>query len=443
MEMDAYIPEGPSSEWLSGPVTVELIRGIRQFLTSQGTFEFPCLSTGLFSAAAGEGQDFELSGYRSVWVRDNVQIAWAHLAAGLGPAIPVRCLQAIATFYQRYRCRFVEIIEGRADFREPMNRPHIRFNGADLTELPEKWAHAQNDALGYFLWLTCRLVAVGALPAEQTDWDVLSLLLRYWEKIEVWQDEDSGHWEEVRKVSASSLGCVLAGLGELRSLMEQRVIAAALTRVEYGVDTGYVEALMRRCDAALREILPAECIQMDAGKARRFDAALLFLIYPLNVVGERSVEEQILADVDQQLRGAHGIRRYPGDSYWCADYRELLSAEQRTADFSDSLGQRDQLLRPGYEAQWCIFDPIVSCIRGQRYLQSGVEAEFTAQQAALQRSLAQLTRPGGRFPAWRCPESWFYERGEWVPNDITPLLWTQGNLLQALAGMEASLQRRL
>jgi phosphorylase kinase alpha/beta subunit len=441
-EMDESFSSRPSAEWLCEPVTPELIRDVRAFLMRQGTFEFPRLSTGLFSAAAGEGADFELSGYRSVWVRDNVQIAWAHLAAGLEASIPVKCMQAIATFYQRHRHRFAEIVEGRADFREPMNRPHIRFNGADLSELPEKWAHAQNDALGYFLWFTCRLVEAGAIGHERAWWDVLSLLLRFWEKIEVWQDEDSGHWEEVRRISASSLGCVVGGLRELRGLMERREISSALSRGEYGVDVGYVEALLQRCESALWEILPAECIQQEASKWRRFDAALLFLIYPLNVVGERRLEDVILGDVKRELRGEHGIRRYLGDSYWCADYRELLSAEQRTADFSDSLGQRDQLLKPGYEAQWCIFDPIVSCIWGQRYLLGGADLDLAAQVESLQRSLGQLTRPGGRFPAWRCPESWFCERGEWVPNDITPLLWTQGNLLQALTLMERSLELR-
>lgn len=440
--MDGDFSLRRSAEWLSGPVTAELVASVRTFLTRQGTFEFPRLSTGLFSAAAGEGTDFELSGYRSVWVRDNIQIAWAHLAAGLGSSIPVVCVEAIASFYQRYRQRFVEIIEGRADFREPMNRPHIRFNGADLSELPEKWSHAQNDALGYFLWLACRLMSTGAMVYRQSSWDILSLLLRFWEKIEVWQDEDSGHWEEVRKISASSLGCVVAGLRELRGLMEQREVAAGLSRAEYGVDVGFVESLLQRCEASLAEILPSECVQSEVGKGRRYDAALLFLIYPLDVVRNRGVEDVILADVDRELRGEHGIRRYSGDSYWCADYRDLLSAEQRTADFSDSLGQRDRLLRPGYEAQWCIFDPIISCIWGQRYLISGAESDLSAQLQSLQRSLGQLTRPGGRFPAWRCPESWFCERGEWVPNDITPLLWTQGNLLQALARMEASLVLR-
>jgi phosphorylase kinase alpha/beta subunit len=431
-----------SSEWLGLVKTAGDLRELRRFLLDKGTFEFPRLGTGLFGAAAGEGADFELSGYRSVWVRDNVQIAWAHVVASEEHSISVDCMRAIALFYGRHRQRFVEIIEGRADFGEPMNRPHIRFSGTDLSELPEKWAHAQNDALGYFLWLTCHLAIRGLYAVEELDWDVLSLLVRYWERIEVWRDEDSGHWEEVRKISASSLGCVLAGLRELASLLERRDAANLAAGVEYGVSRIDVESLMVRVRGALFEILPSECVQVEREKARRYDAALLFLIYPLNVLGDRRMEDEIVGDVQRELRGPYGIRRYPGDSYWCADYRELLSAEQRTADFSDDLGSRDQLLKPGMEAQWCIFDPILSCIYGRRYLEGGIEADFLVQQECLQRSLSQLTRPGGRFPPWRCPESWFCERGEWVPNDITPLLWTQGNLLQSLHAMELSLRMR-
>ena len=52
------------------------------FLEQQGTFRFPTLATGLFSAAAGEGGDLDMTGYQSVWVRDNIHIAHAHLAWG-------------------------------------------------------------------------------------------------------------------------------------------------------------------------------------------------------------------------------------------------------------------------------------------------------------------------------------------------------------------------
>ena len=200
-----------------------------------------------------------------------------------------------------------------------------------------------------------------------------------------------------------------------------------------------LQLLQRECRAALPGILPAECIQSDPAKQRRFDAALLFLIWPLDIVGERALEDRIIDDVRTQLLGPHGIRRYPGDSYWCADYRQLLSADERTVDFSDNLDARDRLLRPGLEAQWCIFDPILSCIFGRRYQRGGNAADLQQQLWHANRSLQQLTTADCRFPPYRCPESWFCERGEWIPNDITPLLWTQANLLQALQLLEENL----
>jgi len=427
----------PVSEWLESADATS-VRSLREFLCAQGTLDFPASTGGLYAAAAGTGADFEVSGYRSVWVRDNMQIAWALYRADHQATAAVRCVLTIAEFYRRHQRRFVEIIAGTADAQDPMNRPHIRFNGSDLTELPEKWAHAQNDALGYFLWLTGRLAIDGHLPPSHMPWDVLGLLLQYWQRIEVWQDEDSGHWEEVRKVAASSIGCALAGLETLATLLQtnRQMLQAAEAG---GVSMSVLQLLQRECRAALLGILPAECIQSDPAKQRRFDAALLFLIWPLDIVGERALEDRIIDEVRTQLLGPHGIRRYPGDSYWCADYRQLLSADERTVDFSDNLDARDRLLRPGLEAQWCIFDPILSCIFGRRYQRGGNAADLQQQLWHANRSLQQLTTADCRFPPYRCPESWFCERGEWIPNDITPLLWTQANLLQALQLLEENL----
>lgn len=427
----------PVSEWLESADATS-VRSLREFLCAQGTLDFPASTGGLYAAAAGTGADFEVSGYRSVWVRDNMQIAWALYRADHQATAAVRCVLTIAEFYRRHQRRFVEIIAGTADAQDPMNRPHIRFNGSDLTELPEKWAHAQNDALGYFLWLTGRLAIDGHLPPSHMPWDVLGLLLQYWQRIEVWQDEDSGHWEEVRKVAASSIGCALAGLETLATLLQtnRQMLQAAEAG---GVSMSVLQLLQWECRAALLGILPAECIQSDPAKQRRFDAALLFLIWPLDIVGERALEDRIIDDVRTQLLGPHGIRRYPGDSYWCADYRQLLSADERTVDFSDNLDARDRLLRPGLEAQWCIFDPILSCIFGRRYQRGGNAADLQQQLWHANRSLQQLTTADCRFPPYRCPESWFCERGQWIPNDITPLLWTQANLLQALQLLEENL----
>lgn len=385
------------------------------FLEEQGTFRFPTLANGLFSAAAGTGAEFEVTGYRHVWVRDNIHIANAHAEWG-EPDKAIAVLRSLMAFYLGHQHRFADIISGRVCHTDPMHRPHIRFNGDQLQELDEKWSHAQNDALGAFLWLSGKLAKECQWsPAELKLFDLMADYLR---KVEFWQDEDSGHWEEVRKIAASSIGVVTAAL----DVWGER----------------FDPALKERGRAALESILPSECIQADPTKSRRYDAALLFLIYPYRIVTSE-MANQIVSDVTGHLMGDHGIRRYMGDSYWCADYKDKLSADVRTADFSDNLSMRDKFLEPGLEAQWCLFDPIISIHYGLRFGQTGDPQDRQSQLHHLNRSLSQLTTTDSRFGAYRCPESYFCEKGKYVPNDICPLLWTQANLKLALTHLKRSL----
>ncbi len=424
------LAETSPRDWIAIDSTVADVDRIVAFLTEQGTFRFPSLPNGLFSAAAGEGDDFALTGYANIWVRDNIHIAHAHWVIG-EKAAAVKTVRAITDFYRKYQHRFTDIIEGRADANEPMQRPHVRFRG-DLTELPEKWSHAQNDALGYWLWLTSRMAYAGDLVLEREDVTVLVLLLKYWEKIEYWQDEDSGHWEETRKVSASSIGVAVGGLMAFGSWMTTGGgHTLCVSPHELNEWTSLASRLCQAGVKTLKQTLPHECRSADPTKARPYDSALLFLLYPMGLEVEIP-DSAILSNIRTHLLGEHGIRRYLGDSYWCADYKTLLAADERTADFSDNLGARDRLLKPGLEAQWCIFDPLLSVIYGQQNRPEGSRFDRDLQLFHLQRSLSQLTTSESRFGAYRCPESYFCEAGKWVPNDITPLLWTQANLRLAL-----------
>ncbi|MBL8820327.1 MAG: phosphorylase kinase [Planctomyces sp.] len=429
-------------QWVAHLNSVSDVSSLCEFLVEQGTFDFPTLPNGLFSAAAGHGDDFEVTGYANIWVRDNVHIAFAHDVTAFDPEKAIQCTKSLTQFFATQRPRFRSIIEGRTSANEPMNRPHIRFNGSDLSELPEKWSHAQNDALGYFLWILCHQVMSGKIQSIEVDWNVAADLVRYWQTIKVWSDEDSGHWEETRKIAASSIGTALAGLKALETLVSKfPEVDAQLASSPSAATISDIQSLIASCEVALKTILPFECRQEDLARHRRYDSALLFLIYPLQIV-DAITADQIIADVTSNLEGEYGIRRYQGDSYWCANYKQLLDASVRTSDFSDSLEQRDRLLIPGKEAQWCIFDPILSCIFGQRYCKSGSPNDLIHQKHRLQRSLNQMTPAACRFPQFRCPESWYFENGSWGPNDITPLLWTQANLLQALYWMERSLSAR-
>ncbi|MDB5390874.1 MAG: hypothetical protein JWM11_6520, partial [Planctomycetaceae bacterium] len=130
-----------------------------------------------------------------------------------------------------------------------------------------------------------------------------------------------------------------------------------------------------------------------------------------------------------------------GDSYWCADYKTALAPEVRTSDFSDDLSSRDKLLKPGLEAQWCIFDPIISIHHGLNYQRTGDPLELERQIFHLHRSLGQLTGTETPFGPFLCPESYYCENGQYGPNDVTPLLWTQANLRLALEFMKRSTVR--
>lgn len=408
------------------------VRELLAFLRGYRTLSLTPLPTGLYPAASIDPKTATQSGYGNVWVRDNVYVALAQEASG-GSAAARTAVQQLAAFYLKYRGRFEAILEGHADSNSPMNRPAVRFDGVNLAELPTRWPQAQNDALGYFLWAYCRFARSTRVPPDR---ELLALLPLYFRAIRYWEDEDSGHWEERRKIEASSIGAVVAGLRELRLLLSRENAPAA----RFGgtaITPDFLDRLIEPGAAALDDILPWECIQPDPRKRRRYDAALLFLAYPLEVVGD-VMSQRIVDDVLGNLLGEYGIRRYLGDSYWTADYKDKIPVAELTTDVSEHQEKRDALARPGEEAQWCLFDPIVSVIAGRRYLRTGDPADLERQVHHLNRSLGQLTGPDCPQGELLCPEAYYLEHGRYVPNDHVPLLWTQANLWLALLAMQES-----
>ncbi len=61
---------------------------------------------------------------------------------------------------------------------------------------------------------------------------------------------------------------------------------------------------------------------------------VLFMIYPLGVV-EDVMGQRIVDDALDHLQGEYGIRRYLGDAYWTADYKDKVPAGERTVDVSE------------------------------------------------------------------------------------------------------------
>jgi hypothetical protein len=400
------------------------------FLGARGTFEFPRLQTGPFPAVASMDSQ-ENSGYQYVWIRDNIHVAHAHYAWG-DTEVACKVAETLLRYFESHRYRFQNVIEKPDLAHDPMNRPHIRFDGEKLCELNQRWPHAQNDAIGYFLWFYCKLARESKVDFGGSALERLVDIVLYLHAIAYWSDSDSGHWEEARKVSASSIGVVIAGLREFHFLALEKRLYSCGPLVDASLDEVAVQQIICRGQTVLDATLPAECTGTHGDQVRRYDAALLFLVYPLEVVSNE-MAARILSDVQGHLEGERGIRRYLGDSYWCPDYKKLFPAEVRTADFSNDIALRDSHAREGAEAQWCLFDSIVSIVYASRADKKKDSEAFNERQIHyLNRALGQLTGGGRVLPSPRCPEAYYLDDGRYVANDHVPLLWAQANLKLAL-----------
>ena len=80
------------------------------------------------------------------------------------PEVAARTARALAAHFERQLERFDAIIEYTDLAADVMNRPHVKFDGTTLGKIEDSWSHAQNDALGYFLWLYCKLAQTARGP---------------------------------------------------------------------------------------------------------------------------------------------------------------------------------------------------------------------------------------------------------------------------------------
>jgi phosphorylase kinase alpha/beta subunit len=408
------------------PLTAAELTEVKDLLTKNGTLDFQKAkvkdasgkTTGTFSASAANatGDHSESSMFGS-WFRDNALIAYGLYITdpnGTGADDAVACISSIAEFLLKYESFKMElVIAGLKDVKgaEPtwMDRPHIRFIGATGLEDKKWYNHKQNDALGYFLFTRCTLAMSGKMPVTGDHLKLMGQLFDYLRAIESWDDLDGGHWEEHSAQHASSIGPCLASVRLFKQLCEKNGWLAPCKS-----DT--LELLESKLQSALDSILPSEIIKPEELK-RDSDAALIFLCYPLAVVDDETGLK--ILDRLKKVYGHIGVCRYRSDSYWCRDYKD--TQDDPTKHFTDEeLKARDALLKPGEEAQWCLFDPMVSAYYGKLY-QKHKKAEYLKlQQLFLSRSLAAITGDDCEFGAWLACEAYYLCKGKWVSNDDTP-----------------------
>lgn len=396
-------------EGVSAAHVLELLKG-------NDCLTFPQLRSGLFPAANFDNLEKDETGMANAWSRDSAFIGLILLKTQPSDVVE-KAARGLIDRLHMVRSSFKNAIKNGHAPEDDKERPPVRFAGQG-SEPRYDWANAQNDALGYSLQFIGAAVKSGNLEISDEDKVVLDTVVFYLDAVKYWQDAESGHWEEIKKVNASSIGTVIAGLQAVHDIVS---------------DPNVVMELIKTGRAALNSILPDE--SKTPGMERLFDSALVFLVEPQGVVTDE-MAATIIAGTEQNLMGEHGFRRYNGDSYWGPDYREHFLLGDRAADFSDpkDMAQRDQYLYPGGEAQWTFIDPMVAAYYSRRYQKTGNSEDAQKAQTFMARSLSCIIthQKDGGERVWRLPELFFIEKGIWVPNDHLGLLWGQANLLYGL-----------
>jgi hypothetical protein len=402
----------------------ENIERISRILERHSTLNMAPNQHGIYSASSSQGENDE-SGMQHGWIRDNVMVAYSNHVIGL-TAETTACVRGLLRYAKTQAGRMEAIIRHPRCKHDIQNRPHIRFNATTLSATDQLWGHHQLDAWGYLLWITTVLSCEADMDLSRQEEEFLALTVKYLKATRYYADPDNGTWEEDIKVNSSSTAACIAGLKGIKRYVEVRGTGPVLTKVLPSLGD-----LIAAGWQSLDKKLPFE-----SPPHRTADAALLFAIEPTSVIADRYMQDLIISLVRARLMGPFGIRRYQGDSYYCQDYDKWFTPEQRSNDHTLSNYLRDQFLAPGMEAQWCLFDPILSVIFGRRYLKSGSPEDLQIQLRFANRALNQLT------PAYQCPEMYYCSEGKWIPNPHTPLLWTQANLAIAMHLLRESAKRR-
>lgn len=398
------------NQGISAAKAIELLR-------QHDCLTFPTLRSGLFPAANFENLEQDETGMANAWLRDSACVGLVLLNTDQHE-LAVNAVKGVISRLQTIKESFENVIAMGCAPEKDSQRPPVRFAGQDSTPRYD-WANAQNDAIGYSLQFIGRAVSQQAIQIEPKDLNLIGLVVTYLDTIKYWEDADSGHWEEIKKVNASSIGTVVAGLRAVQDI---------------ALDTTKVAELIKKGNEALNATLPFE--SRSPGTERTHDAALIFLIEPQHVVSE-NMATRIIFEAEQQLIGKYGFRRYNGDSYWGPNYREHFQLGDRTADFSmpENILLRDSYLIPGGEAQWTFVDPMVAVYYARRYQKTGKLEDAQQAERFMARSLKTVIvhkKDGSDQIVWRIPELFFLENNAWVPNDHVGLLWSQANLWHGL-----------
>jgi GH15 family glucan-1,4-alpha-glucosidase len=320
--------------------------------------------SGLFLASRSDVS----TGYNKAWLRDNFYTCLAFEEMEEWETV-IKVWKALLAIFVKHKDKINWAVKNKP--YQTYQYIHARYNPETFEEFWEEWGNKQNDAVGAMLFKIGDLENRGIKIIEtEEEKEILQILVDYLNSIEYWHDGDNGVWEEYEEVHTSSVGACLAGLKMMAKLGAVRI----------------PPHLIEKGEEALKKLLPRE-------SATKFtDLALLSLIYPFNIIPEKTARE-IVRHVEYHLEKNMGIIRYKNDRYY-----------NKNQDGTSE------------EAEWCFGFPWLSII----YNQMG---DFEKSREYLEKSLKTPFKD-------QIPELYYSDSNK--PNENTPLGWAESLFVVAL-----------
>ena len=333
--------------------------------------------SGLFLASRSDVS----TGYNKAWLRDNFYTCLAFEEVGDLETV-IKVWKALLFIFIKHKEKISWAIKNK-----PYNTfqyIHARYNPETFEEFWEEWGNKQNDAVGAILFKIGDLEQKGIHILEtQEEKEVIQILVDYLNSIEYWQDPDNGVWEEYEELHASSVGACVAGL---KSVAKLGIVEIPQHMIEKG-------------EEALKKLLPRE------SKSKFVDLAQLSLIYPFDVVSEKTARE-ITRHVEYHLKKDKGVIRYKNDKYYNKNEDEVSE-----------------------EAEWCFGFSWLSIIFN-KWAEDGKKFDDITDNEDGKKSYEYLEKSFQTIHHDKIPELYFSDSNN--PNDNTPLGWAESLFVVAL-----------
>ncbi len=460
--------------WIKSPLTKKSLVDIQKKLEKPLHIE---LNDNNFAPAATrtkEGEDD--TNYDAIWVRDNVWVFYALKSNAKRKQDSKQLLLALWDYYATdiQIKRFETIINKPSLAVDPMEMPHIRFDGSsdDLRDVyvdnkPQVWNHSQIDAHGLFFSALGESFKDGLLSPQDLTENRAKVLLLYplfLQAIQFYQYEDSGAWEEITRKNTSSIGLATRSLQVWADLLHDKsAVVNKHLKIQIDKSTAKIKKVWRKTslDTLIDHGLSTVKTQLAMGGEspdyppndvhyRRADAALLHLLTPSPLQGLSLQEQRQIMLYVETLKRPFGILRYVNDSYQGGNYwikpavgdgPSLTGDTSTQAAFEWRLSQ----LEANTEAQW-FFDSLIALawinIAKQTSATDLKSKDIHLAKIHIKRALGQISddnqiaADGKPIQTWMAPESintvTVDGNKHYLASPITPLNWAKASLSMAL-----------